>query len=296
MASAYSTLAITTSMMTLLGACGGSGGSDNDAPPLPQIVTGAFVDAPVEGLRWESNQLSGVTDAAGSFQYREGDAVKFFLGDIFLGESIGFKIIIPVDIVAGAQNIDNPQVLNIARLMLTLDDDANAANGIEITPTVSDLTAGETVNFAVSTDQFTADTQSLVDRLTAATTAGARDLVAAPFAREHLRLTIAQLLAGDYRGTYSGDGEGSWSATVNLNGDLSGTAISANSGAPIQLAQEGAVLGDGSGKAGFGASGGALNDRTVTFTGIFRTDGRVSGSWKDDDLDDAGSWQGNKIQ
>lgn len=296
MASAYSTIALTASMITLLCACGGSGGGDDDIAPPPPVVSGTFIDAAVEGLRWESNQLSGITDAAGNFQYREGDTVRFYLGDIFLGESTGFKIIIPVDIVDGAQNIDNPQVLNIARLMLTLDDDANAANGIQITPTVADLTEGETVNFAVSTGQFTTNTQSLVDRLTAATTAGARDLVEAPAAREHLRLTIAQLLAGNYRGTYSGDGEGTWSARVNLNGDLSGTAISSDGGEPIQLAQEGAVLGDGSGKAGFGASGGALGDRTITFSGIFRTDGRASGSWKDDDLNDTGSWRGDKIQ
>ncbi len=288
--------ALTGAAVMLLAACGGGGGGSDDPPPPPPIVSGSFIDAPVEGLRWESGELTGITDAEGSFEYRDGDIVNFYLGDIPLGESKGFRVIIPVDIVAGAQTIDNPQVLNIARLMLTLDDDADAANGIEITPTVADLTAGETIDFAVSTQQFTTDTQVLVNRLTAATTAGARDLVAAPVAREHLRLTIARLLAGNYRGTYSGDGEGTWTATVNLNGDLTGTAFPASGGEAIQLAQAGAVSGDGSGKAGFGASGGALDDRTITFTGIFRADGRASGSWKDDDRDDNGSWEGNKIQ
>ena len=287
---------LTGAAVALLAACGGGGGGSDDPPPPPPIVSGEFIDAPVQGLRWESGQLSGTTNAEGAFEYREGDTVSFYLGDIPLGESEGFRVIIPVDIVEGAQNIDNPQVLNIARLMLTLDDDANASNGIEITPVVSDLTAGETIDFAVSTQQFTSDTQVLVNRLTAATTAGARDLVTAPVAREHLRLTIARLLAGNYRGTYSGDGKGTWTATVNLNGDLSGTAFLDSGGEAIQLAQEGAVSGDGSGKAGFGASGGALGERTITFTGIFRADGRASGSWKDDDQDDSGSWEGNKIQ
>ncbi len=296
MAFSNTRIALTASAITLLAACGGGGGGSDDPPPPPPIVSGVFIDAPVEGLRWESGELAGTTDAEGAFEYREGDAVRFYLGDILLGESEGFRVIIPVDIVPGAQNIDNPQVLNIARLMLTLDDDGNAANGIEITPTVADLTAGESIDFAVSTAQFTTDNQVLVNRLTAATSAGARDLVTAPFAREHLRLTIARLLAGNYRGTYSGDGEGTWTATVNLNGDLSGTAFLDSGGEAIQLAQEGAVSGDGSGKAGFGASGGALSDRTITFTGIFRADGRASGTWKDDDRDDNGSWQGSKIQ
>jgi hypothetical protein len=292
----FLTPALTLAIAALLGACSGGGGGSDDPvpPPAPQKVSGVFIDSPVQGLRWESGQLSGITDANGRFEYFQDDAVSFYLGDILLGESTGFSVIIPVDIVSGAQSIDNPAVLNIARLVLTLDDDYKWDNGIQITEVVSDMAKGESVNFNVSTDAFTANTQDLVDRLTAATTDGAKGLVEAPVAREHLRLTIAKLLAGDYSGTYSGDGSGTWTATVNLQGDLTGSAILSSGGAPIQLFQENAVSGDGSGKAGFGASGGALGERTITFTGVFRTDGNASGSWKDDDQADAGTWLGTK--
>lgn len=290
----------TLTLTALLAACGGGGGggSDDPAPPPPPAqVSGIFVDAAVEGLRWESNALSGTTDAAGTYQYLEGDPVSFYVGDILLGQSTGFSVIIPVDIVAGANSIDDPAVLNIARFLLTLDEDSpNWANGIKITQMVSDLAAGETINFAQSTDAFAADgnVQTVIATLTGVTSSTDKSLVSAADAREHLRLTIAELLAGSYSGTYSGDGEGTWSGTVNLNGDFTGTAISSLGGEPIQMFQAGAVSGDGSGKAGFGASGGALGNRTISFEGIFRTDGQASGTWKDDDLADKGEWSGSK--
>jgi para-nitrobenzyl esterase len=279
-----------------LGACGGGGGGGGDDPVAPQMVSGIFVDAPVQGLRWESKELSGVTDAAGTYQYLDGDPVKFSIGDIYLGESTGYTVIIPVDIVPGADNIDNATVLNIARMILTLDDDADSSNGIEITQVVSDLTAGESVNFNVSTEAFTndGDVQVLVARLTAATAAGPRPLVTAAFARAHLENTIKNLLAGTYSGTYSGDANGTWTGTVTTDGQFTGTAQLSSGGEPIQMV--GPVTTNGSGKAGFDASGGALGDRVITFTGIFRTDGNASGSWKDEDEGDSGKWSGSKNQ
>ena len=67
----------------------GGGSSDDDEPRkgLTVVVTdGQFVDAPVQGLYYESGTLSGFTDRDGRFQYEEGGEVRFFIGDIPLGE------------------------------------------------------------------------------------------------------------------------------------------------------------------------------------------------------------------
>ena len=102
-----------------------SGGSSSDNEQRNGLVIviqdGQLVDAPVEGVRFESGTLSGVTGPNGEFQFEDGATVAFFIGDIPLGGAVpGKALVTPLDLVPGG-NIDTPAVINIARLLQSLD-------------------------------------------------------------------------------------------------------------------------------------------------------------------------------
>ena len=64
-----------------------------------QFLTGMFIDSPVEGLEYETPTHTGITDAAGTFMYHEGDTIRFYIGDIMLGEAMAKSMMTPVDLV-----------------------------------------------------------------------------------------------------------------------------------------------------------------------------------------------------
>jgi len=102
-----------------------SGSSSSDEEQRNGLVIiiqdGQLVDAPVEGVRFESGALSGVTGPNGEFQFEDGAAVAFFIGDIPLGGAVpGKALITPLHLVPGG-DIDTPAVINIARLLQSLD-------------------------------------------------------------------------------------------------------------------------------------------------------------------------------
>ena len=103
-----------------------SGDSDRDDKPPPEepeetAQQGSVGDTAIAGLWYESGSLSGVTGPTGNFQYESGKTVRLFLGDVPLGEPVpGKKLIAPPDLVPGA-DYDSPAVINITRLLLSLD-------------------------------------------------------------------------------------------------------------------------------------------------------------------------------
>jgi hypothetical protein len=85
------------------------------------IQDGQLVDGPVEGVRFESGALSGITGPNGEFRFEEGNTVAFFIGDIALGSPVpGKSRITPLDLVPGG-DMNTPAVINIARLLQSLD-------------------------------------------------------------------------------------------------------------------------------------------------------------------------------
>lgn len=104
------------------------GGSDDpkdeeDANLIVIVESGQLIDGPVQGLRYVSGSLSGYTGPGGEFDYQEGGLVRFYLGDLPLGRAVtGKSIVTPLDLVPNGQ-IDNPAVINIARLLQSLDSD-----------------------------------------------------------------------------------------------------------------------------------------------------------------------------
>ncbi|MFA7425249.1 MAG: Ig-like domain-containing protein, partial [Desulfosarcinaceae bacterium] len=138
--------------ISLMVSCGGGGGDDETPAPSPTpstssptpsaILQGLFKDSAVEGLYYQTPSLTGQTNNAGEFKYRDGEQVSFFVGDlngIKLGQAVvnasdngGKTVITPIDIVSGAMDVTNPSVTNIARFLQSLDEDGDLDNGIRI--------------------------------------------------------------------------------------------------------------------------------------------------------------------
>ncbi len=133
-------------LLIVLNGCGGSSSkkkTTNSNPP--NIKEAVFLDSIVAGAKYYSaNGVSGYTDKDGVFKYVEGKKVKFWVGDIYLGEAypvdkpanikaIKDKIITPFELAdAKDKNLTNQKVLKIAQLLIALDKDSNSSNGIEI--------------------------------------------------------------------------------------------------------------------------------------------------------------------
>ena len=104
-----------------------SGGGSSDSEDKDEraglvviVSNGNFVDAPVEGVNYESGSLAGITGRNGEFQYEVGNSIRFFIGDINLGWAVkGKSLITPLDLVTDGTTA-TPAVINIARLLQSL--------------------------------------------------------------------------------------------------------------------------------------------------------------------------------
>jgi len=117
-------------MSALVASCGGSTGSDKE------LLVGVFSDSPVGGLSFATQSTSGVTNADGVFSYRAGETVAFSIGNLALPLAIASDMVTPLDMVA-SDNVNDPSVVNIARLLQSLDEDGNPENGIIISENTS---------------------------------------------------------------------------------------------------------------------------------------------------------------
>ena len=129
-----------------LTACGGGGGSSSDSSgednnnggDVTASETGVFVDSPVSGINYTtSSGESGKTNELGEYNYAPGDTVTFSIGGIELPAIEATGRITPADMGSGATDWSSDQtVVNILRLLQTLDSDGDASNGITITEAI----------------------------------------------------------------------------------------------------------------------------------------------------------------
>lgn len=146
-------------LISFLSACSSD---DNDNAEIEQPVTqpvttpsesGVFLDSPVIGIGYKTETLSGVTDAEGRYNYVDGETVTFFIGDLEFPATTASGVVTPLDI-ANTEDITDDKVVNMARLLQTLDQDGDPDNGITITQTAIDT--AEPVDFSLSTADFAA--------------------------------------------------------------------------------------------------------------------------------------------
>jgi len=145
------------------GGCGGSEGGGS-----PDIQEGIFVDSPVQGLGYETSSRSGRTGPDGSFSFQSGEIITFYLGGLLLGQAPASDLMSPLDLVEEAEGDDtHPAVLNICRLLQSLDADGNPDNGIQITERMRAELRGVNIDFFQAPNAFVNDPDitALFDRL-----------------------------------------------------------------------------------------------------------------------------------
>ncbi len=114
------------------GAGGGGAGGGGGGGGTPVTQTGIFLDSPVANIGYRTETLEGVTNALGEFDYLPGETVTFFIGDLELPPTPATGIVTPLNLV-GTTDVTDQEVVNIIRLLQTLDEDGNPDNGITIT-------------------------------------------------------------------------------------------------------------------------------------------------------------------
>ncbi|XQW84911.1 DM13 domain-containing protein [Thalassotalea piscium] len=141
-------------------ACGGGGEtqSDNTAlmspstpQPTPLIYQGVFLDAAVANLHYQTLEQEGYTTETGEFNYQLNERIVFSIGDIVFPEVSASGTITPLE-VFNTEDTSEQAVINMLRLLQSLDIDGDASNGITISDTAHELAKGLTVDF--SADDF----------------------------------------------------------------------------------------------------------------------------------------------
>ncbi|MEM7257530.1 MAG: DM13 domain-containing protein [Pseudomonadota bacterium] len=146
----YTTLLLGSITLSLT-ACGGSESSGSSTTPAesnntPQVLNGRLVDSAVTGMGYETATRTGTTDANGTFEYLANETVTFSLGDITLPAVQADTLITPLDIFA-TNNIGDARVINLTRLLQTLDTDGDATNGITLSSEAAASATGLSVDF-----------------------------------------------------------------------------------------------------------------------------------------------------
>ena len=169
--------------VAILSGCGG--GSSSTPTPTLTPNTGVFVDSSVEGINYSTITVSGTTNANGEFEYNDGESVTFSIGDIDLPAVTAGSVITPLDVV-NTLDIHDTSVVNIARLLQSLDTDGNPTNGISISSAAHLSATGLSVDFASAS--FDTDVANLVAGSGSVTTL----LIDEATATSHLQDTLAE--------------------------------------------------------------------------------------------------------
>ena len=105
----------------------------SDTMPVSAESSGVFLDSAVQGLSFSTPSQTGITDAAGTFSYLEGESVIFSIGNLDFPETRASSVVTPLE-VFGESSARAVPVVNLSRLLQSLDIDGDAGNGITIAP------------------------------------------------------------------------------------------------------------------------------------------------------------------
>ena len=156
----FKRVSVWAALCVSLTACGGGGGGGTTTTTSPPAaLSGAFIDSAVSGFRYATTTHSGNTDQDGTFMYAAGESVTFLIGDIAFPAVAAASLLSPFDL-AGTTDTSDPALVNMARLLQTLDTDGNVYNGITIGADAHTFATGMTLDFASAT--FDADVANLI--------------------------------------------------------------------------------------------------------------------------------------
>lgn len=130
-----------------LAACGGGDSSPSKQDQTDNAVkTGRLLDSAVEGIEYRTESRTGITGPNGEFSYLEGETVVFGLGDLSFPAVRAAQILTPLEL-AGTGDIRDTGVVNMARLLQSLDKDCDPSNGITISGEALLSAAGLSLDF-----------------------------------------------------------------------------------------------------------------------------------------------------
>ncbi len=105
-----------------------------------EIRTGIFDSTPVQGLEYQTQTFSGMTDEHGAFHYRCGETVTFSIRGLVLGSALGTALLTPAHLVievgGDIKKISNRKVTNLARFVQSLNSATNIERSIIITDVI----------------------------------------------------------------------------------------------------------------------------------------------------------------
>jgi hypothetical protein len=155
--------------------------------PLAKIESGHFIDANVNGLTFETPTQSGTTGEEGQFWFIPEERIAFSVGSLPLGDALADRRISPMDLFPGSDWEDD-RVLNVARLLQSLDADGNPAQGaINITEPVIACLESVLPNTVPGPDVFFADDAAVGSLIEATVAACAGQVTLTAVSKEQAR-------------------------------------------------------------------------------------------------------------
>lgn len=144
--------------LSILTACGGESSNNNTdistPDPEPTKSIGVFIDSPIINIGYRTETLEGVTNESGEYEYLPDETVTFFIGDLELPTVTGKEVITPLEL-AESSFVNDAKVVNIIRLLQTLDQDGDPNNGLTITDTAKTTAYTSTdIDFSLSEIDF----------------------------------------------------------------------------------------------------------------------------------------------
>lgn len=269
-------------LTSLLAACGGGGGSSGGSGG--GTATGYFKDSNVSGLGYRSGGLGGVTGEDGSFRYETGGTVRFFVGNVVLGETMGKSVITPIDLVRDG-SLGSSEARRVVQFLMTLDRDGDPDNGIQISPQLREMAGNwQPVDFSA------ADFESrMAPILSDISSVEGRDvsLTDANRAYLHLRSTLHCIYSGAYKGGFGGGASGVFGMMVSADGGVSGIAFSDG-----EYAELNGSVNLGGTRMIFGMEDSATG---TAFAGLFSTPDGITGKWQSTAYSVSGSFTGSRV-
>ncbi len=165
----------------IVSACGGSS-SNNGGGATTNTEVGVFIDSPVVNIGYRTATQEGVTNANGEYLYLPGEEVTFFIGDLDFPATTAAGVVTPLDL-AGTTSLSDNTVVNIIRLLQTLDTDANPENGISLDDAAA--LAAVQVDFGQSVEGFASSADVLALAMNGGQEIAVTELVSESDARVH---------------------------------------------------------------------------------------------------------------
>ncbi len=211
-------------------------GSNNSTTQDSSLETGYFIDAPVEGLSYETaSGVRGTTDQYGRFKYKKGEKVRFMLGKLEMGEAApNQEGLVTPESLAGAN--ESLKVL-LLRVLQALDSDNDPSNGItipqDVVETLSQLPTEKSITELSDEAQLLELDKNLAEALDEDYD-GIID-VDATTAQMHFDNSISKWHSGvkpdqDAGSASAGNGNGKGQGNGNGNGAQNGNAHDAQNG------------------------------------------------------------------